>query len=668
MTSRSPRQTPRMGKLRAAAAAQSPTSIFDLLTLESPASSVAATPEMTPLGTTNGARSCFQNAAQRGGPAGSQRGTPTRRSARQPAAGRSRSGALPPPCRAKSPAAPQPQAVATCVKHPWWHLRSAAAAAGPPAAPAALAPQPSGELPPLPRPASCTRPRAAHAFKVPDVAAEASADTPAASEALTPELFSRRRPSRGSRRLDYDRKGGAGGTMSSGAGAQTPTQQPTAPLPMLQLDRSNSSFSSDSLSLRRSGSGVTSSDAQQGGSARSTDASSFELCRQRSGRSSFDMSRPKPLDRTSSLNEAKVLLATQLKRTDSMVSPQLFHFDDHFEFEEVIGRSSMSEVFRVRHKISGDPYAVKRSRRKFASRAHRRRCLHEIQAVAGLPPHPNVVGQYRAWQQGGHFYIQMDLCEGGSLQQLLRQAGADDRIGLGEAAAWQVAAEVAAGLAFLHAAGVLHLDVKPGNVFADGAGGLRLGDFGLAVLRHQWEWEEGDGDYVAPELLAAGSNAAPAADLFSLGATLYECVAGQKLPRSVPAEAAVAQLDASPHLRQLIAAMLRPDPNWRPSAQEVAQQAGVALAALEAGCSAGSRHSETTPGAAPSPPGSDFAMHSPIAGLLARRRALTPLTDDGMADSTPRSGLLTPFSLASTSTPPSPVRSRRPPPGAVESV
>lgn len=40
----------------------------------------------------------------------------------------------------------------------------------------------------------------------------------------------------------------------------------------------------------------------------------------------------------------QVLLATQLKRTDSMISPQLFHFDDHFEFEEVIGRSSMSEV------------------------------------------------------------------------------------------------------------------------------------------------------------------------------------------------------------------------------------------------------------------------------------------------------------------------------------
>lgn len=39
--------------------------------------------------------------------------------------------------------------------------------------------------------------------------------------------------------------------------------------------------------------------------------------------------------------------------------------------------------------------------------------------MAALPPHPNIVGQYRAWQEGGHFYIQMDLCEGGSLHQLV---------------------------------------------------------------------------------------------------------------------------------------------------------------------------------------------------------------------------------------------------------
>ena len=58
--------------------------------------------------------------------------------------------------------------------------------------------------------------------------------------------------------------------------------------------------------------------------------------------------------------------------------------------------------------------------------------------------------------------------------------------GLGQAAVAQVLRDVASGLAALHGAGVLHLDVKPANVYADGAGRLKLGDFGLAVLRHQW--------------------------------------------------------------------------------------------------------------------------------------------------------------------------------------
>lgn len=58
--------------------------------------------------------------------------------------------------------------------------------------------------------------------------------------------------------------------------------------------------------------------------------------------------------------------------------------------------------------------------------------------------------------------------------------------GLEDAAVWQVLGEMGSALAALHAAGVLHLDVKPANVYADSAGHLKLGDFGLAVLHHQW--------------------------------------------------------------------------------------------------------------------------------------------------------------------------------------
>ena len=47
--------------------------------------------------------------------------------------------------------------------------------------------------------------------------------------------------------------------------------------------------------------------------------------------------------------------------------------------------------------------------------------MHEIMAIAALPAHDNIVGQYRAWQQEGHFYLQMDLCEGGNLADLIAQ-------------------------------------------------------------------------------------------------------------------------------------------------------------------------------------------------------------------------------------------------------
>lgn len=76
-------------------------------------------------------------------------------------------------------------------------------------------------------------------------------------------------------------------------------------------------------------------------------------------------------------------------------------------------------MYRARHRLTDELFAIKRSRQRFSSRSHRESCLHEMAAVAALPQHPHLMSQYRAWQQDGHFYIQMELCENGSLDELL---------------------------------------------------------------------------------------------------------------------------------------------------------------------------------------------------------------------------------------------------------
>ena len=77
----------------------------------------------------------------------------------------------------------------------------------------------------------------------------------------------------------------------------------------------------------------------------------------------------------------QVLMATAaalMRRTPSVVQPHLFTFEDHFDFEAVIGRTPHSEVYRARHKLSSELFAVKRSMRQFRSRADRDRWLHAL--------------------------------------------------------------------------------------------------------------------------------------------------------------------------------------------------------------------------------------------------------------------------------------------------
>lgn len=374
----------------------------------------------------------------------------------------------------------------------------------------------------------------------------------------------------------------------------------------------------------------------------------------------------KILNRHDSLKESKILAVTGMRRTDSVMQPELFQYHNHFEFLGTIGATKISEVFRVRHRHSGELFAVKRSRQRFKTKLQRERALREIKAVAALPAHSNIVGQYRAWQEAGHFYIQMDYCEGGSLHQRIHGPRAAP---LTDAEVWQVALDVASGLHFLHSNNVLHLDIKPENIYrnldGDGTPGpWRIGDFGLAVARESKDWEEGDGDYVAPELLRTGIEPTPAADIFSLGATLYECATGQKLARREgSADAAEVVLpDRPPALQVLLTAMLLPDPTTRPLAAQVATFTLNAIQQSEAQrtpeAAPGTADQETFefnagsgPAASPEPligggngaPGAAFASGhpqrwAPSLSPLISEGALTPGAAAGLMGLTPPTG------------------------------
>ena len=300
--------------------------------------------------------------------------------------------------------------------------------------------------------------------------------------------------------------------------------------------------------------------------------------------------------------------------TQGCPSPVDFRFHDHFDFVTIFGRSPTSEVWLARSKASGVKYCVKRVVAQFRTASERDRYVHEVEAVTFLPPHENVVKYYRAWQEDRHFYAQTELCECGSFGGCLRRAREMERL-VDERDAWAMAAQVARGLAHCHRYGVTHLDVKPDNVFLTRDGTYKIGDFGVAhVAGSGWEVQDGDGDYVAPEILnqnfsneakrRAGSSASllGAADVFSLGATLYEAAAGRAPPYEIrrgfagdddqnagggegrpPALGSSVALPAgrSAELAAVIEACTRRNPEARPSAADVAAHAEMILERFE---------------------------------------------------------------------------------------
>jgi hypothetical protein len=204
---------------------------------------------------------------------------------------------------------------------------------------------------------------------------------------------------------------------------------------------------------------------------------------------------------------------------------------DRYEIESELGRGAASVVYLARdralerrvalkvlpHYLAEDPGIV-------------RRFTREAALVARLL-HPNIITIFDFGQAGDDFYIAMEYVEGQSLARLLRA----NPEGVAAAEAVRIATQLAEALQYAHAQGVIHRDLKPGNVLLDAKGGVKLTDFGLALVTGgsaatvtaAQGMIVGTPGYLAPEIIQ-GLVPDPRVDIYALGAVLYQLLSGRR--------------------------------------------------------------------------------------------------------------------------------------------
>lgn len=191
---------------------------------------------------------------------------------------------------------------------------------------------------------------------------------------------------------------------------------------------------------------------------------------------------------------------------------------------DVLGHGGMAVVYGCHDTELGVARAVKLLRPGHSDSV-RRRLRAEASAMARLR-HPNVLGIHDVGAEGSWDFVVMDLAEGGSLLERLEREGS---LPVPEVAAYGV--QLLSALAAAHAQGMVHRDVKPHNVLLDGAGRAMLADFGIALLleddrRTRTGVAMGSVAYMPPEQRLDASRVGPAADLYSVGATLFHLATG----------------------------------------------------------------------------------------------------------------------------------------------
>ena len=215
---------------------------------------------------------------------------------------------------------------------------------------------------------------------------------------------------------------------------------------------------------------------------------------------------------------------------------------DQFELVDVLGRGGMGVVYRAQDTSLDRSVALKLLRKSEGASEEQIAQLANEASITASINHPNVVKVFTTGMDRGRFYIAMELVDQGTLDQLITLQGR-----VAEAQVLEVGIQIAQGLRAAQHAGLIHRDVKPGNILFADSHTAKIVDFGLAIFMEDEEKMRGEiwgtPYYVAPEKLDNKPEDFRS-DIYSLGGTLFHALAGRP-----PFEAENASLVALKHLK-----------------------------------------------------------------------------------------------------------------------